>query len=105
MGMETGLSIPLLRVDGGGSANKFTMQFQSDILGIPIQVSAIAETTALGAGYLAGLASGFWKDTSDISRKWRSSISYEPTMSNDRREELYAEWKRAVERAKDWIKG
>lgn len=105
MGMETGLSIPVLRVDGGGSANNFTMQFQSDLLGIPIQVSAIAETTALGAGYLAGLAIGFWKDTSDISRKWRSSVSYEPTMSNDRREELYAEWKRAVERAKNWIKG
>ncbi|UCD08922.1 MAG: glycerol kinase GlpK [Dehalococcoidales bacterium] len=104
MGMEAGLSIPVLRVDGGGSANRFTMQFQSDILGIPIQVSAIAETTALGAGYLAGLATGFWKDTTDISRKWNASVTYEPTMPDDRREELYAEWKRAVERAKGWIK-
>ena len=82
MRMEAGLTIPVLKVDGGGSANKFTMQFQSDILGIPIQVSAIAETTALGAGYLAGLASGFWKDTNEISQKWRSSVTYEPTMSN-----------------------
>ncbi|OGN91087.1 MAG: glycerol kinase [Chloroflexi bacterium RBG_13_46_14] len=104
MGMEAGLGIPVLRVDGGGSANKFTMQFQSDILGIPIQVSTIAETTALGAGYLAGLATGFWKDTTDISKKWRASVTYEPAMSDDQRNELYAEWKRAVERAKGWIK-
>ena len=104
MGTEAGLDIPVLRVDGGGSANKFTMQFQSDILGIPIQVSAIAETTALGAGYLAGLATGFWKDPTDISRKWRASVTYEPAMSNDQRNGLYAEWKRAIERAKGWIK-
>ena len=104
MSLEAGLIITVLKVDGGGSANKFTMQFQSDILGIPLQVSAIAETTALGAGYLAGLATGFWKDPSDIARKWRSSVTYEPTMSNDQRNGLYAEWKRAVERAKSWIK-
>jgi glycerol kinase len=103
--MEAGLSIPLLKVDGGGSANRFTMQFQSDILGIPIQVSAIAETTALGAGYLAGLAAGFWKDTADIARKWRASITYEPAMSDDQRDDLYGEWRMAVERAKSWAEG
>jgi glycerol kinase len=103
MGMEAGLSIPLLRVDGGGSANKFTMQFQSDILGIPIQVSTIAETTALGAGYLAGLAAGFWNDTSEISGKWHASVTYEPSMSRDQREELYAEWRLAVEQARSRI--
>ncbi|UCC16560.1 MAG: glycerol kinase GlpK [Dehalococcoidales bacterium] len=105
MGKEAGINIPVLRVDGGGSANRFTMQFQSDILGIPIQVSAIPETTALGAAYLAGLAIDFWKDTSDISRKWHASVTYEPAMSNDQRNELYMEWKRAVERAKGWIEG
>jgi glycerol kinase len=105
MSMESGLSIPVLKVDGGGSANKFTMQFQSDILGIPIQVSAIAETTALGAGYLAGLAAGFWKDTADIARKWRAAVTYEPAMSRDQREELYAEWRMAVERARSWAEG
>jgi glycerol kinase len=105
MSMEAGLTIPLLKVDGGGSANRFTMQFQSDILGIPIQVSAIAETTALGAGYLAGLAAGFWKDTADIARKWRASITYEPAMSDDQRDDLYGEWRMAVERAKSWAEG
>jgi len=103
MGTEAGLGIPVLRVDGGGSANRFTMQFQSDILGIPIQVSSIAETTALGAGYLAGLATGFWKDTSDISGKWHASVTYEPAMSQDQREALYAGWKLAVEQVKSRI--
>jgi glycerol kinase len=102
MKSEAGLSIPLLRVDGGGSANKFTMQFQADILGIPIQVSSIAETTALGAAYLAGLATGFWKDTGEVSKKWQATVVYEPSMSEDRREELYVGWKRAVERAARW---
>ena len=100
MSMEAGLSIPVLKVDGGGSVNRFTMQFQSDILGIPIQVSAIAETTALGAGYLAGLAAGFWKDTADIARKWHASITYEPTMPDGQRDDRYAEWRMAVERTK-----
>lgn len=99
MKAEAGLSVPMLKVDGGGSANKFTMQFQSDILGIPIQVSSVSETTALGAGYLAGLAAGFWKDTGEISRRWRASVVYTPSMSVDRREELYNGWKRAVARA------
>ena len=103
MGMETGLSIPVLKVDGGGSANKFTMQFQSDILGIPIQVSAVAETTALGAGYLAGLATGIWNNTIDISRNWRASVTYEPVMSVSQRDDLYGEWRMAVERVKSWV--
>ena len=105
MGTEAGLSITVLRVDGGGSANKFTMQFQSDILGIPIQVATITETTALGAGYLAGLASGLWNNTTDISRNWRASVTYEPVMSVSQRDELYTGWKRAVERARSWAEG
>jgi glycerol kinase len=103
MGTETNLKIPLLRVDGGGTANAFLMQFQADILGVPIQLTAIPETTALGAAYLAGLAVGFWQDTAEIARNWRAARTYEPSMSTDQRETLYASWKRAVERARGWV--
>nr|MQY81405.1 glycerol kinase GlpK [Dehalococcoidia bacterium] len=105
MEIEANLQIPLLRVDGGGTANALLMQFQADILGIPIQRAAVAETTALGAAYLAGLAVGFWRDTVDITRQWRASDIYEPSMSSDQRESLYAGWKRAVERARGWLTG
>lgn len=103
MEIEADLQIPLLRVDGGGTANALLMQFQADILGIPIQRAAVTETTALGAVYLAGLAVGFWRDTVDITRQWRASDIYEPGMSSDQRESLYAGWKRAVERARGWL--
>lgn len=102
MGAEANLTVPVLRVDGGGTANSFLMQFQADILGIPIQCGVVAETTALGAGYLAGLAVGIWHDTDDISRLWRAARTYEPAMSDDQRNSLYADWKRAVQRAKGW---
>ena len=102
MGAEANLQIPQLRVDGGGTANAFLMQFQADILGIPIQVAAVAETTALGAAYLAGLAVGLWRDTTEIAGHWRAAKTYEPSMSTDQRETLYADWKRAVERAGGW---
>ena len=100
---EAGLDIPLLRVDGGGSANAFLMQFQADMLGIPIQVAAITETTALGAAYLAGLAVGLWENTAELQKLWRAARTYEPGMSADQRETLYADWKRAVERARGWV--
>lgn len=99
---EAGLSIPVLRVDGGGTANSLLMQFQADILGIPIQQAAIAETTALGAAYLAGLAVGFWKNIAELSKLWQAARTYEPQMSSDQRESLYAGWKRAVQRATGW---
>jgi glycerol kinase len=102
MTSEANLKIPLLRVDGGGTANDFLMQFQSDILGVPIQVAEIPETTALGAAYLAGLAVGFWRDTADIARQCRAAQTFEPEMSADQREILYRNWKRAVERARGW---
>jgi glycerol kinase len=98
MKAEAGLSVPVLKVDGGGTANRFTMQFQADILGIPIQVSSVAETTAMGAAYLAGLATGFWHDTTEIAGKWEAATVYEPAMSGDRREALYDGWKQAVSR-------
>ncbi len=103
MGAEADLQVPLLRVDGGGTANAFLMQFQADILGVPIQLAAVAETTALGAAYLAGLAVGLWRDTTDIAQRWRAAETYEPSMSTDQRETLYTGWKRAVERARGWI--
>ncbi|MHB8104433.1 MAG: glycerol kinase GlpK [Dehalococcoidales bacterium] len=96
------LQIPMLRVDGGGSANNLLMQFQADMLGIPIQRAQLVETTAFGAASLAGLAVGLWQNINDIGRKWKSSASYEPHMSSDERETLYQNWKRAVERARGW---
>ncbi len=103
MKSEAGITIPVLRVDGGGTANSLLMQFQADILGIPIQVAALAETTALGAAYLAGLAAGIWKNTDEISKKWHAAATFEPAVSSDLRESLYANWKRAVERSRGWI--
>jgi glycerol kinase len=96
------LVIPVLRVDGGASVNDLLMQFQADILGIPVQRARIPETTALGACYLAGLATKTWKNTDEIARYWSSSKTYEPKMSEDEREKLYHNWKRAVERARGW---
>ena len=103
MKAEANLQIPVLRVDGGGSVNSLLMQFQSDILAIPIQRAQLAETTALGAAYLAGLAVGLWRDTAEVGQHWKSSATYEPRMSTDERETLYRNWKRAVERAQGWI--
>jgi glycerol kinase len=100
---DADMTIPVLRVDGGGSANNLLMQFQADILGIPIQRAQIAETTALGAAYLAGLGVGVWKDTAEIARKWQAAATYEPKMSGDERETLYNNWKRAVTRASGWV--
>jgi glycerol kinase len=72
------------------------------MLGVPIQVPAVTETTALGAAYLAGLAVGLWQDTAEIARLWQPSRTYEPAMSRDQRDTLYAGWKRAVEHARGW---
>jgi glycerol kinase len=104
MSEDTGLKIPLLRVDGGASVNSFLMQFQADILGVPVQCARIPETTALGAAYLAGLATGVWRNTDEIGRQWRASHTYEPKMSADERESLYSQWKSAVERARSRAK-
>jgi glycerol kinase len=102
MRVEACCQIPMLRVDGGGSVDNLLMQFQSDILGIPIQRARLAETTALGAAYLAGLAVGLWPNTDEIAHHWQSSASYEPKMPEEERERLYRDWKRAVECAKGW---
>jgi len=103
MSTEACLQVALLRVDGGGTANALLMQFQADILGVTIQPALVAETTSLGAAYLAGLAVGLWKDTTELARMWRAAETYEPKMSVDQRETLYAGWKRAVECARGWV--
>lgn len=103
MRADSGLTLPALRVDGGAVRNDFLMQFQADILNVPVQRPVVTETTALGAAYLAGLAVGFWGSQTEIADKWKVERTYEPTMSADQRESLYAGWKRAVERAKAWI--
>ncbi|MCY3715710.1 MAG: glycerol kinase GlpK [Chloroflexi bacterium] len=104
MSADSGLPLEALRVDGGAVANDFLMQFQADILGVPVEKPAITETTALGAAYLAGLAVGFWASQAEIAGQWQSQRRFEPTMSADQRESLYAGWQRAVERARGWAR-
>jgi glycerol kinase len=96
------VDVPVLRVDGGGTANGFLMQFQADLLGIPLEVADVQETTARGAAYLAGLGVGFWPHAEEIVRQWRPSRRFEPRMSDDRRAELMSAWHRAVDRARNW---
>jgi glycerol kinase len=91
-----------MRVDGGASANNFLMQFQADILGLPVERPVVAETTALGAAYLAGLATGFWSGLDEIAKGWKLDRRFEPQMGADQRESLYAGWQEAVRRVRGW---
>jgi glycerol kinase len=102
--MQADASAPIraLRVDGGAAANNWMMQFQADVLNVPVQRPVIAETTALGAAYLAGLAVGVWSDLADIRRNWSLDREFEPTMAESMRESLHRRWRRAVERAREW---
>ena len=102
MTADSGVNVTTLRVDGGAVVNNLLMQFQADILGVPVQRPRVAETTALGAAYLAGLAVGFWRDTNEVAEQWAIDRTFEPQMSTDQRETLYAGWKRAVERSRNW---
>ncbi len=102
--MEGASGAPLaeLRADGGATANAWLMQFQADVLGVPVLVPEIAETTALGAAYLAGVGTGLW--TIDyVAKSWRERARYEPAMSADQREQLLNDWRRALDRARAWI--
>jgi len=100
---DSGLPLETLRVDGGASQNDFLMQFQADILGVPVQRPAVLEVTAMGAAALAGIAVGFWQDASEIEASDAGGRRFEPSLSADRRASLYAGWKRAVERSRDWV--
>ena len=102
MGADSGVHVSTLRVDGGAVVNNVLMQFQADILGVPVQRPKVAETTALGAAYLAGLATGFWGSPEEVAEHWAIDRTFEPKMGADEREKLYASWKRAVERSQHW---
>ncbi|WP_200804856.1 glycerol kinase GlpK [Anaerosalibacter sp. Marseille-P3206] len=99
---DSGIDLKELRVDGGAVANNFLMQFQSDILGVPVHRPKVIETTALGAAYLAGLAVGFWKDMEEISMKWNVDRVFNPEMDEAHKEKIYKGWKKAVGRSLDW---
>ena len=96
MEADSGISLKTLRVDGAVVSNNFLMQFQADLLNVPVERSTINETTALGAAYLAGLAVGFWKDRNEIAEHWRLDRLFEPDMEESVREELYKGWKKAI---------
>lgn len=100
---DAGETIAELRVDGGASANDFLMQFQSDMLNTMVTRPRIMETTALGAAYLAGLASGFWKDTDELQEQWKADKQYQPGMEDSHRNELLKNWQKAVSRALNWL--
>lgn len=100
MEADSGEELTELRADGGASANDFLMQFQADILGKPVVRPANLETTAAGAAYLAGLATGFWSGTDELEQFWKADRVFEPMMPSERREELFGGWKKAVERAR-----
>ncbi|HZU70352.1 MAG TPA: glycerol kinase GlpK [Ktedonobacteraceae bacterium] len=102
MTADSKVDLKTLRVDGGAVVNNLLMQFQADILGVPVQRPKVAETTALGAAYLAGLAVGFWSSQAEVAEQWAIDRTFEPQMSADQREKLYAGWKRAVERSQGW---
>ena len=99
---DSGIDLKQLKVDGGAVANDFLMQFQADILDTNVERPKIVETTALGAAYLAGLAVGFWKDKEEIKRNWKIDKTFKANMESGKRDKLYRNWKRAVERSLSW---
>jgi glycerol kinase len=105
MQKDAGITLSELRVDGGAAANDLLMQFQADILGVPVVRPQVLETTALGAAYLAGLAVGYWESTDEIAANWRVDRRFEPRMAAARAAELRSGWEKAVGRARGWASG
>ena len=103
MNKDSGVDLTALKVDGGMVFNETLMQFQADILGVPVIRPTVAETTALGAAYAAGLAVGFWNNTDELRENWGVDKTWEPKMDADKRAELYKGWLKAVERTFDWV--
>lgn len=103
MTADSGVAILELRTDGGMVVNELLMQFQSDILGVPVVRPKVIETTALGAAYAAGLAVGYWQSTADITANWGVDKRWRPAMNEDRRAELYAKWNKAVGMSRGWV--
>ena len=102
MKQDSGIAMNGLRVDGGASANNLLMQFQADLLQVPVVRPKVIETTALGAAYLAGLATGFWKDRAEVSRAWQADRTFEPQMSADEAAHRRRRWNEALRRARQW---
>ncbi len=102
MQVESGLPLTTLKVDGGAAANALLLQFQADLLNVPVRRPVVSETTALGAAYLAGLAVGYWQGLDDVSRNWALDREFRPAMGAAERERLYAGWKKAVTRSLAW---
>jgi glycerol kinase len=102
MQLDAGLKLHHLKVDGGAAANNLLLQFQADVLGVAVRRPVVAETTALGAAYLAGLAVGYWKDTDDVVNNWALDREFTPAMEAAKSNALYARWQKAVGRSRDW---
>ena len=102
MQKDAGLALPVLKVNGGASVNHLLMQFQADVLGVPVCRPQAAETTALGAAYLAGLAVGYWRDLDELARNWAEQTRYLPQMTAAERDARYGRWRKAVERSLGW---
>ncbi len=100
---DSGVRLEVLKVDGGATVNNTLMQLQADVLGVPVVRPVVAETTALGAAYAAGLAVGFWKDVEDLRQNWQADRRWEPRWSADQRESTYRGWQKAVERTLNWV--
>ena len=105
MEADSGISLTQLRVDGGATANNLLMQFQADVLGVPVVRPIVKETTALGAAYLAGLAVGYWHNVDEIAALWQIDRTFEPAMDRAQVEALMAQWNKALTRAKAWEEG
>jgi len=103
MEQDSGVTLDVLKVDGGVTANDLCMQLQADILGVPVSRPAVAETTALGAAYAAGLATGFWSTTDELSANWNESKRWAPQWNDQQRADGYAGWRKAVERTLNWV--
>jgi glycerol kinase len=102
MRRDADLELRMLKVDGGASVNNDLMQFQADLLDAAVRRPVVAETTALGAAYLAGLAVGYWQDTQDITRNWVLDQQFDPRMDGQQRDRLCRRWQRAVDRTLNW---
>ncbi|WP_406054799.1 glycerol kinase GlpK [Kribbella sp. NBC_00889] len=103
MEKDSGVKLDVLKVDGGVTANELAMQMQADILGVPVSKPVVAETTALGAAYAAGLAVGFWKNTDELVQNWNEDKRWEPQWTDEQRTKGYAGWQKAVQRTLDWV--
>jgi glycerol kinase len=103
MEQDSGVHLEVLKVDGGVTANDLCMQMQADILGVPVSRPVVAETTALGAAYAAGLATGFWSNTGELQANWNESKRWTPEWDDQQRTDGYAGWKKAVQRTLDWV--